>query len=150
MVDDEDFKFLSRWSWYASVEEYTTYPKRSIGHQGKIFTVAMASVVMGLPSAIEIDHKDGNGLNAQKYNLRIATRSQQTANQKLSCRNTSGFKGVVKYGGGPKWLAKIKKDGQWWNLGTFENPRDAASAYDAKAIELYGEFAKTNKMMGLI
>jgi hypothetical protein len=53
------------------------------------------------------------------------------------------FKGVMLLPSG-NWMAQIVFKGVHYSLGTFLTIEQAASAYDKKAIEFFGEFAKTN------
>jgi hypothetical protein len=96
---------------------------------------------------VEVDHRDGNGLNnRRRSNLRVCSHSQNGANQKKHKNNTSGFKGVVLYKDNRSrpWCARIKVEGRHIYLGYFATPDEAAKAYDAAAIRLHGEFARTN------
>ena len=49
-----------------------------------------------------------------------------------------------------KWQAMIKTSGRILHLGVFDSKMEAAKAYDAAALRLYGEFARTNAALGLI
>jgi hypothetical protein len=91
---------------------------------------------------ILIDHKNRNGLDNQKSNLREATRSQNNANKKPTSFSSSRFLGVSKRYS--KWTARITKNGVTYDLGAFKIEDEAAKAYDNKAIELHGEFANLN------
>jgi hypothetical protein len=96
-----------------------------------------------------IDHIDRDVSNNRRSNLRVCTNQQNGFNSGLSKNNTSGFKGVFVNKVG-KSRAAIMKNGESVRLGMFETKRQAAKAYDAKAIELFGEFAATNKELGLL
>lgn len=89
-----------------------------------------------------VDHINGDGLDNRRANLRAATPAQNAANQRLSSRSTSGFKGVTRQGS--RWRAYIAPGGRTLWLGTFDSPEAAARAYDEAAIEHFGEFARTN------
>lgn len=91
-----------------------------------------------------VDHRDGNGLNNQRYNLRLATHSQNMQNRRVQKNNRSGFKGVTWNKDMKKWATKIKFEGKWVWLGAFESPEEGGRAYDLKAKELFGEFARLN------
>lgn len=91
-----------------------------------------------------LDHKDGNPSNNAITNLRLATRSQNMANQKKSTRNTSGFKGVTFYRRTQKWRAQIKSRGKQVMIGDFRTPEEAHAAYGRAAAEVHGEFARVS------
>jgi len=63
----------------------------------------------------------------------------------LSKSNRSGFKGV--HAQGSRWIASITHNRQLIHIGMFKTAKDAANAYDAKAVELFGEFALTNAQL---
>ena len=63
-------------------------------------------------------------------------------------RNTSGYKGVKVGRYGVRWEANITVNRKKKYLGTFDDPRAAARAYDMAATTLFGGFALTNEMMG--
>lgn len=95
-----------------------------------------------------IDHRDGWSNAAE--NLRPATATQNLANARIRSDNTSGFKGVSRVAGSATWKAQIQVDGEVLHLLCCERPEDAAEAYDRAAIHHFGEFAKTNRSMGLL
>jgi len=87
-----------------------------------------------------IDHINRIKTDNRVENLRCATKSQNGINAKLRKDNTSGIKGVSKFG--KKWIAFIKNNKKRIHLGTFEDIRDAETAVCKKRFEIYGEFAK--------
>lgn len=91
-----------------------------------------------------VDHINGNGLDNRRSNLREATKAQNGQNSGLSTRNKSGFKGVRLIARTGRWIAEIRPNRKTIYLGTFATPDDAARAYDAAAVEHYGEFARLN------
>jgi hypothetical protein len=59
---------------------------------------------------------------------------------------SSKYVGVYKDKYAPAWHCAVEKDGKRYYLGIFENEIDAALAYNDKAIELYGDLARINKV----
>ena len=97
------------------------------------------------PTGFEIDHINGDKSDNRFCNLRLATSQTNKANCGLSKNNSSGFKGVHRFRG--KWIASITHNQMLIHLGVHECPRKAAAAYDAKAVELFGEYALTNAQL---
>ena len=90
------------------------------------------------------DHRDGDGLNNRRANLRLATSQQNNRNRRIGIANKSGFKGVSLRADRNTWLAAIRLDGRLRKLGTFSSKEEAARAYDAVASKEFGEFAVLN------
>ncbi len=112
--------------------------------------VLMHRVIAALewgPSVREVDHRDRNRLNNRVANLRYASNSGNHMNKGPRCDNTSGYKGVFWHKGARKWMAQVKYEGTTHYLGLFRSKHDAAKAYNAKAIELAGEFAWLNHIV---
>jgi hypothetical protein len=90
-----------------------------------------------------IDHRDTNPTNNRWKNLRLSTRSNNSANRRRNRNNKSGFKGVYLDGETGKWIARIGKDRKSYFLGRHATPEAAHEAYVAAARRLFGEFART-------
>ena len=91
-----------------------------------------------------VDHIDGDKTNNHRENLRWATHSENSRNRKMQTNTSSVYKGVCFYKPLQKWAAKLRINAKTKHLGYFTNEREAAEAYNAAAIEHYGEFAKLN------
>lgn len=148
LVDDEDFERLNAFRWYAHFHHGNWYARRSAYGQGKHKTLSMHRVILNAPKGAEVDHENGNGLDNQRHNVRLVTGAQNQFNAKLRKDSKSGFKGVSLHRSNGKrtgrWKAAIKCQGRSIQLGVFVNPEDAARAYDHKAMELRGKFARLN------
>lgn len=92
----------------------------------------------------EVDHRDRDGLNNRRSNLREATRTQNNANMRLRSDSTSGYKGVSWLTRERLWCARIHVHGRRIHLGGYHTAEDAALAYDRAAREHFGEFARVN------
>jgi hypothetical protein len=141
-VDDFDYEYLSKYKWCASRSHAGYYAVRSVGrYPSKTF--AMHRVILGISDLRQVDHRDGDGLNNQKENLRPATNAQNHGNRKRPANNTSGYKGVTLTPSG-KWKGMIEVLGRSIYLGIFTKAEDAARAYDISARQHFGEFARLN------
>lgn len=105
-------------------------------------------IITGASRDKVVDHVSGDTLDNRRGNLRICTHAQNVKNQKRQ-KNAARFKGIAQTASG-MWCAFICTDGDRQYLGGFASDIEAAQAYDAAALRLHGEFARTNKMMGLL
>lgn len=109
--------------------------------------VPMHRLLMQPPSTkLVVDHIDGDGLNNQRHNLRIASHSENMRNR-IASGGVSRFKGV--WLDRRAWRAEIQLNGRKIRLGSYTKEVEAAKAYDRAAIIYHGEFAATNKDLGL-
>lgn len=145
-VDDEDWQIIRPYRWHWIRSNHTFYAQST----GSL--LSMHRLVMNAPAEAMIDHRDHNGLNNCKDNLRWANCSLNGANRVLANNNTSGFKGVFFRPDRkrPVWQARLERHGKGIYVGSFASARAAAEAYDCKARELWGEFAATNASLGLL
>lgn len=141
VVDDEDFAFLSQYSWYLISRKYAA---RDVRDDGTKKTVYMHRIVASAPNGMDVDHINRNQLDNRRSNLRVCTKSQNLANRPKQTNNKSGFKGVYYHKPLKKWTAQIAVAGRSIHLGVFKDPREAAMAYNKSAAEYHGEFAHIN------
>lgn len=102
--------------------------------------------LLGAPAGLHVDHINGDTLDNRRCNLRICTHQQNQWNRKRA-PGKSRFKGVTHVKNNAKhcrWMARIEKDGKRRFLGCFATQLQAAFAYDAAAVELFGEYAAPN------
>lgn len=149
IVDDEDYDWLSQWEWCALDSSATGVVYASRGQWNplskKVEAIAMHRLILDAPSDITVDHRDGNGLNNRRSNLRLATRQQQAINRGIRLDNKSGYKGVywLKTSENKgKWRAQIKVDGKRLSLGLFNDIEEATKAYEKAAEKYYGEWRR--------
>ena len=147
LIDDGDYSGLSKYKWYAVLSRNKNwYAVRYFKIDNKYASISMHRQILGLQKGDkrEVDHKDHDGLNNQRYNLRVCTHQENDFNRKYQ-PHSSKFKGVNLTKG--KYMARIKLNGKKLYIGLYENEIEAARAYDEKAKELHGEYAGLNFKM---
>ncbi len=143
LVDDEDFERVNQFKWCA-MNPYpdTWYAVRSITVGYKRYALqTMHRFILNVDSE-HVDHLNHNGLDNRRGNLRPCTASENFHNRRAHKNNSSGYVGVSKARN--KWRASLCMNYQVFDLGFYRTPEEAARAYDGKAKELFGEFARLN------
>lgn len=146
-VDDEDFEELNKYKWYAAKDSNTFYAERNspkttpIGR--KYSHTQMHRVIMNVPRGMEGDHIDGDGLNNQKGNLRVATRQENRRNQtNINKNNSLGVSGVRWVKRCRKFQVQITVDWKIIHLGYFFCLEKAKKARREAELKYFGEFAR--------
>ena len=130
LVSPEDAHFIQKQRWHAKVVNRTVYAYAKKSN-------SLHSLILNSPI---VDHKDNNGLDNRRSNLRPSTRQQNQANRR---KYRTGFKGTEQQPN-LKWRSKITVFSKVLCLGTYFTAEEAARAYDAAAIKHFGEFARLN------
>lgn len=144
LVDDIDFEFLLSFGpWFVGKSRKIEYARTNVNDRTAFMHRLIIERVVGYFKG-DVDHKDGNGLNNQRFNLRIATKSQNAANRGPQENNTSGYKGVSWSKVALKWKAQIQINKTVFTLGHFIDPIEAAKVYDCAAKSTWKEFAWLN------
>jgi hypothetical protein len=146
LVDDADFEALTVFKWQAhrGPHDSTWYAVRAAVVAGRETKLRMHRVIAGAADGIQVDHRNGNGVDNQRHNLRLATGSQNQQHRVRATRPqmASKFKGLSWEQG--RWRARILAEGRRIHLGAFASEIEAAKAYDAAALKYFGEFAAPN------
>jgi len=145
------------WRWWCSNKAgkaagwVTTdgYLKISVANK-KVFAHRAAYLIVHGCSPPMIDHINGDPSDNRIENLRGCRDRSNQFNIKLPETNTSGYKGVSWSKSHGKWLARVGVDNRRVHVGRFNDPLEAARAYDRAAIRFHGNYARTNKSLGLI
>jgi hypothetical protein len=143
LVSAEDAWLLSKYCWslqWNGLSAAYARSERCAKDIGDPTAEHLHRIVFGSKGA---DHKDGNGLNCQRSNLRKSTTKQNMRNRRSNLTNRSGFKGVSCARSG-KFRARIMENDVEIRLGHFDSAEAAARAYDAEALRRFGEFARLN------
>lgn len=156
MVSDEDYEWLSTYHWSVKINRlganWLAYAFRSIRHEGRTINIRMHREIWEraygpICSGFEVDHKDHGqfgGLDNRRENLRICSHATNRGNSRRRVGTISGYKGVRWQKLSRRWQAYIVANGQQRHLGCFDDPVDAAKAYDLAAMRQWGEFAHLN------
>lgn len=91
-----------------------------------------------------VDHINGEPSDCRRENMRITTQHKNTYNSRLPKNTTTGYKGVCFDKSKSRYMAHIHPDGKMVFLGYYDNPKQAAMAYDNAACFYYGEYARLN------
>lgn len=155
LFDDSDYELISKYKWYLVHEKGNLYVRAYFKDGEKYKCKRMHRLVMGVDGIDKphIDHKNGNGLDNRKINLRKATIAENTRNVGINSRNTTGYKGVSFYTVGNhsgEYVVRIRCNGKKYFGGYFKTPIDAAIKYNELAKKYHGEFAYLNKIYGKI
>lgn len=155
IVDDEDYERVMTLKWHACMDPKNGvwYAKhtRLIGKK-KWQTIQMHKFVLKESGRHHIDHRNRDGLDNQKSNLRSCKSASMNVANCTARAHTSPYKGVDfnSVAQGKKWRAQIAINGKKVFLGRFDTPEKAAFAYDSSAAHFFGQFARTNQQMGLL
>ena len=142
LVDDKDFGVLNQYNWYTRKHRNTFYAQRKTKRiNGKNEIILMHAQIIKTPKGMATDHRDNDGLNNQRKNLRVCSNAENLMNRGKPSNNTSGYKGVSFYKPTKKWRAYISKNGKIISLGHHTSKQDASEAYIKACKKYHGEFA---------
>lgn len=147
LIDNDDYEKVTQYEWHIQRKKQNKkYAVAGIGTgiKYKRTTLRMHRLIMNAPMHMQVDHINGNGLDNRKSNLRLTTNQMNQANKGINKNNTSGYKGVTFNKQCKKYLVQITFNHENIYLGLYDSPIEAAKAYDKKAFELFGEYARLN------
>lgn len=146
-VDDEDYEWLVQWQWSARRHKRRWYATRRTSRAGgrKSFTVQMHREIMRAPRGTDVHHRNGNGLDNRKQNLRVCSRAENMQGYARKRQNASSrYRGVHFFKRDQTWQAYIQVNGRFSHLGYFDSEEEAARARDEVAKALIGAEAHLN------
>ena len=148
LVDDEDYDFLMHWKWYAVKGRSTWYAARFTRHPtkgwAKPIMIQMHRLIMRTVDGRFVDHVNHNGLDNRQTNMRNCNCAENGRNMLPRKNCASKYKGVFR--AKTKWQARITCNYKAIQLGNYTSEIEAAIAYNAKAKQLFGEFARLNNV----
>ena len=139
LVSDCDFERVSEYKWGLARRGRQLYVAGRIDGRKKVY---LHRFITDCPHGIEVDHRDFDGLNNTRENLRICSRSENARNTRK--RRRGQYKGVYRHSKNRAWIAEICVQGKGTYLGSFKTEKQAALAYNDAARIAFGEFALLN------
>ncbi len=147
VVDDEDFEWLSGFSWHIQDgKRRQGYAGTKLGKRGSdLYMHRMIAEKMFNPEGKwQVDHVNGDSFDNQRSNIRLSTQAQNLMNARKRKGTLSKYKGVTWNRNRETWNAYITVNKEFVHLGVFRNEMKAAKAYDEAAKEHFKEFARLN------
>jgi hypothetical protein len=151
IVDDEDFEVFNKYRWFIDNGYACRKERFYINNSYEIKAIYLHRELLSLPRTTDrksnlVDHINHNKLDNRKCNLRIVTQQENTMNRISHRRTISKFKGVSWHKCTGKWQSRLMFYNKILNLGLFNSELEAAIAYNEKAKELFGKYAKLNEV----
>lgn len=139
LIDNVDNEFVKKYKWSIHSSGYiraTINGKRQYLHDA-------------LLGCKNIDHINNNKADNRRSNLRLATPGQNIANTKKQQNTSSQYKGVRFDKSGKRkkrWMAAYEHNNKSHTIGRYHTEIQAAQAYNVKALEIWGDYAKLNRV----
>ena len=148
LVDDADFDWLNSYKWCLLIGG----GKREYAHGARKYNgnlILMHRLIFGLPSkSFDIDHIDGNGLNNQRSNLRMCTRSENLRNVAKRAICKAKYKYIHYDRSRQRWQAEITVNGVRYRSKWKSTEEEAAIEANKLITQYHGEFGRLNVIGG--
>jgi len=139
LVSDQDYKFLSRFKWYANRTPYGSFYARARIGSCRVYMHTLVMQRMGRPHFDDVDHRNGNTLDNCRCNVRPATHQQNMRNMRKKVKSASGVRGVHR--NKCRWIARLTVNGKGLCFGTYDTIIEAAMARRKAERKYFGVFA---------
>ena len=144
LIDDADLPLVRGYRWYLRKDKWNAYAYGYLRGRPQIF---MHRLLLAAPRGMPVDHKNGDGLDNRRKNIRICTHSQNSLNRKAERNSATGLKGVVfrpNARSPNKYEAQGRLLGEFFYLGTYSTALAAHRAYCSWAAEAHGSFFRAS------
>lgn len=138
IIDEADAVLVAPYRWISDVRKTTVYVRGRLPRQasGGVYLHRL------LTGNAMTDHRDGNGLNNRRQNLRPCSQQENCLNSRP--KRAGKFKGVFFDKRRSRWYVQLYKDRICYFGGSYDTPLQAAIAYDRLALRRHGSFARLN------
>jgi hypothetical protein len=149
LVSNEDYEWLMQWHWhvtkgnttyyavrYTRKAEVDLYPYRTrLSIHGVLYEGRITQGLM-------VDHRNGNGLDNRRSNLRLCTNAQNLRNHTRAPKHsTTGITGVSWHKRDKRWRAYIKVNDKNVHLGYYKTIEEAIAVRRAAELQYFGKWA---------
>lgn len=152
LFDAKDFDIVKKYTWRIQYDKGNFYARCFIKINGVFVSKKMHRMILGISNSDKphVDHKNHDGLDNRRRNIRVATIAENTRNFGINSRSTTGYKGVYLYKSpnpnAGKYTAATRFNGQRIHGGYFKTAIEAAKKYNEMALKYHGEFAYLNEI----
>jgi hypothetical protein len=143
-ISKRDIELVKKYSWQIHICGELKYLRDSSGRSPRLL---LHNLLIPTKEEFVVDHKNRDGLDNRRENLRLCTRAENCRNskpKKLQTSNGSRYKGVTFHPKKKLYQARICFNRQRIRLGRSKDEKLCAFLYDVAALELHGEFACIN------
>jgi len=135
LVDNNDYEYLSQFSWHGDKDGYPSRTINIIKEDGSKIgrQIKMHNDVFRVTSGNVVDHINRKKYDNRKSNLREVTPHQNCFNR--------GAKGITWQADRKRWAAYIQYNGKAYNLGRYINKFDAIEARKDGELKYFGGMA---------
>lgn len=140
-VDEEDYEKLNQYRWTLFKSEKWQYAIRTEYKNGSQKTIYMHRDIMGVTDPkVYVDHRDHDGLNNQKSNLRISDNRFNQYNVGKKSTSKQKYKNIRKLSG-DRWQVRVRTPKGNRVERVVYSEEDAVKLYNELALKYHGEFA---------
>ena len=142
LISTEDFEIVSKYSWHINNRGYVRANTKTInGSRGHVM---LHRIISNANKGQIVDHINRIKTDNRRENLRLVEPLINCLNRGPKLNSKSKYKGVSKQKN--RWQVYVNSK----YIGLFATEVEAAIAYDLNVAKIFGEFATTNKSMGLL
>lgn len=142
LFDDQDLARIEGLSLRVHQQGSESSPLLYVEFKRNGRTCGIHRFLMGSPAGMVVDHRNGDGLDNRRENLRVCTHAQNMQNRRMHSNNTTGVKGVYFDKNRQTFRVAVRAFGRKVSVGSFSDLASAAEAYRAAAERLHGPFSR--------